>query len=263
MPSSINTTCPEALVIRPEEFAIYGIKSTMKAKILLTAVASCFIFHSAFAFEGRIRAALTRGGLATPLLYTAGTNCLRVEITASDRPYPVDLLALPSGDLTLLFPNNRTFVHAAAVPPMPAMPNPPIAGAMPAMPAMPPPMMKQMELATTGDKTNLLGLACEKFQIKQGGQTMDIWATTQLVPFQHYVQNQPHRFGPQRIEEKWGGLLAAKKLFPLLPSLEFDNGAEHYRFEVQSITPERVTPGDAEKLFQPPPGYHELRPLPF
>lgn len=235
----------------------------MKAKILRTAVVSCFIFHSAFAFEGRITAALTRGGLATRLLYTAGTNCLRVEVTGSDRPYPVDLLDLTSGELTLLFPNNRTFVNAAAVPQMPAMPNPPAAGGRPAMPAMPPPMMGKMELAATGDKTNLLGLACEKFQIKQGGQTMDIWATAQLVPFQPYVQNQPHRFGPQMIGEKWGGLLAAKKLFPLLASLKFDNGAERYRFEVQSITPERVTPDDAEKLFRPPPGYQELRPLPF
>jgi hypothetical protein len=259
MPSSINTTCPETPVIRPEEFAIYGIKWTMKTKILLT-VASCFIFHSTFAFEGRITAALTRGGRATPLLYTAGTNCLRVEVTASDRPNAVDLLDLPSGELTLLFPNNRRFVNAAAVPQMPAMPNLPTAGGMP---AIPPPMMGRMELTTTGDKTNLLGLACEKFQIKQGGQTMDIWATAQLVPFQPYVQNQPHRSGPQRIEEQWGGLLAAKKLFPLLASLKFGNGAEHYRFEVQSITPARFTPDDAEKLFQPPPGYQELRPLPF
>jgi len=238
----------------------------MKAKILLTVVASCLISHSAFAFEGRITAALTRGGLATRLLYTAGTNCLRVEVAASDRPYPVDLIDLRSGELTLLFPNNRTFVDAAAVPQLPATPNPPTAGgrpAMPAMPAMPPLMMEKTGLAATGDKTNLLGLACEKFQVKQGGQTMDIWATAQLVPFQPYVQNQRHHFGPQMIEEKWGGLLAAKKLFPLLASLKFDNGAEHYRFEVQSITPERVTPDDAKKLFQPPPGYQELRPLPF
>jgi Domain of unknown function (DUF4412) len=250
----------------------------MKTKTLITAfVSSFFILHSAFAFEGRIAAALTRGGQAMALLYTAGTNCLRVEVTASDRPNPVDLLDLPSGEMTLLFPNNRSFVHLKAasenassmprafpaMPQMPVMPNMPAAGGTSAMPIMPPPMMEKMELTATGNKTNLLGLACEKFQIKQRGETMEIWATAQLFPFQPYVQNQPHLSGPPMIEEQWGGLLAEKKLFPLLATLKFDNGAERYRFEVQSITPEKITSDDAAKLFQPPPDYQELRPRPF
>lgn len=58
----------------------------MKTKALITAVASFFLLHSAFAFQGRITVALTRGGQTTPLLYTVGTNCLRVEIAASDQP---------------------------------------------------------------------------------------------------------------------------------------------------------------------------------
>ena len=301
----------------------------MKTKALVTAfVASFFILHSAFAFEGRITASVTRGGQATPLLYTAGTNCLRMEVTASKRPNPVDLLDLPSGEMTLLYPGNRSFMHlkavsendstappgfpamppgigpqsqpmaappsigptnfpgmpaspvmpqmparpmmptASATPAMPQMPAPPTTPQMPAMPMMPPPpmmmgMIQAMELTATGDKTNLLGQACEKFQIKQRGETMDIWATAQLFPFQPYLQNQPHRFGPPMMEEQWGGLLTAKKLFPLLATLKYDNGTERYRFEVQSITPEKITPGDAAKLFQPPPNYRELQPLPF
>jgi hypothetical protein len=183
----------------------------MKTKTLITAVASFFMLHSALAFEGRITAALTRGGQATPLLYTAGTNCLRVEITAPDRPNPVDLLDLQSGEMTLLFPNNRSFVRLKAasenpssVPPgFPAMPQ------KPAMPMMPPPMIEKMELRATGEKTNLLGFACEKYEIKQRGQTMEIWATEQLFPFQPYQQNQPDRFGPRMIEEQWGDLLKA------------------------------------------------------
>jgi hypothetical protein len=283
----------------------------MKIKTLITAVASFFILHSALAFEGRITAALTRGGQATPLLYTAGTNCLRVEITAPDRSNPVNLLDFQSGEMTLLFPNNRSFVRLkqgsatvpvapVGVPPtgsgepgtdtrpafnpargvsgqrpetagetpvlpmpqMPAMPNMAAAGGMPAMPTMPPMMMGKMELTATGDKTNLLGLACEKFQIKQRGETMEIWATDQLFPFQPYVQNQPHRFGPRMIEEQWSELVKAKKLFPLLATLKFDNGMERYRFEVQSITPQKLTDADAQ-LFQPPSGYFEIQPLPF
>jgi hypothetical protein len=251
----------------------------MKTKTLIMAVASGFMLHSALAFEGRITAAITRGGQAMPLLYTAGTNCLRVEVMASDRPNPVDLLDLPSGEMTLLFPNNRSFVllneyggaHALARVPADASsagvgrearPTAPGQRAFPRpqMSSMPTPMMDKMELTATGDKTNLLGLVCEKFQIKQRGETMEIWATDQLFPFQPYVQNQPHHFAPRMIEEQWGDLLKEKKLFPLLAILKFDNGAERFRFEVKSVRPQKLTKDDM-KLFQPPDGYFEIQSL--
>ncbi|MFZ0826569.1 MAG: DUF4412 domain-containing protein [Verrucomicrobiia bacterium] len=311
---------------------------------------------STLAFEGRINAVLTRGNQTDTLLYTVGTDFVRVEMTTTNWPNPVDILDRNSGELTLLFPNNRSFVRLKPVtenssamppgfpqmpaglppgvgpqsppaglpampnlpapqgigptnlpgmpapPPMPAMPNlPPGAGLQsapggPAMPAMPPrpvmpnmpalppgvgpqpsavpgisgmpamPMMpgmtEKMELQATGQKTNLLGFACEQYEIKQRGETMEIWATDQLFPFQPYVQNQPHRFGPRMIEEQWPELVKAKKLFPLLATLKFDNGMERFRFEVQSITPEKLTAGD-EQLFQPPTNYFEIQPLPF
>jgi hypothetical protein len=144
----------------------------------------------------------------------------------------------------------------------PQMSASPGAPGMPAMPMMPPPMMEKMELKATGEKTNLLGFACEKFELKQRGETMEIWATDQLLPFQNYVRNQPHRFGPRMIEEQWAGLVKSKKLFPLLATLKFDNGTERFRFEVRSVTPQKLTDDDA-RLFQPPPDYHEIQPLPF
>lgn len=239
----------------------------MKAKTLVTAVCSCFVLHSALAFEGRITATLARGGQATLLLYTAGTNCLRVEVAASDRPNPVDLLDWASGQITLLFPNNGSFVRlkAAAEGVSSAPPG------FPAMPAMTP-MMGKIELTATGDKTNLLGFVCGKYEIKQHGELMEIWATDQLFPFQPYQQNQPHRFGPRMIEEQWGDLLKAKKLFPLLAVLRFEPpsppgtvappapGPERYRFEVKAVTPEAITDNS---LFQPPSGYQEIQPLLF
>lgn len=160
---------------------------------------------------------------------------------------------------------------------MPAMPNMPAGGGIPAMPAMPmmrPPMMEQMELKATGEKTNLLGFACEQYEIKLRGETMEIWATDQLFPFQPYMPNQPHRFGPQMIDQQWGGLLKAKKLFPLLAILRFGPppasagaapaapGPERYRFEVQSVTPQKLTAADARR-FQSPTNYFEIQPLPF
>jgi len=130
---------------------------------------------------------------------------------------------------------------------------------MPAMPMMP---MERIELKATGEKTNLLGFACEKFEIKQRGEVVEIWATDQLLPFQNYVRNQPPRFGPRMIEEQWAGLLTAKKLFPVRASLHFENGPERYRFELQFVTPEKLRDEDM-KLFQPPDGYFEIQPLPF
>jgi hypothetical protein len=293
----------------------------------------CCILNSAVclptpAFEGRINAAMTRGGQAEALLYTVGTNFLRVEITATNWPNAVDIVDRNSGGLTLFFPNNRSFVRLKPVaenysappgfpqmpsmlvmppmptrqsispinvsgmpaplptPSMPDMPNMPNlppgvgpqaagpgASVMPTMPGMsggmmhampmpPPPMMESMELRDMGQKTNLLGFACEQYELKQRGATMEIWATDQLFPFQPYIHNQPHRFGPRMLEEQWGELLKSRKLFPLLATLKFDNGAEHFRFEVQSVSPQKLQDEDM-KLFQPPAGYFEIQPLPF
>jgi len=274
----------------------FAISINMKFNLPLTAaVSSFFILHSAFAFEGRIQVTLTRGGQPAALLYTAGTNCLRVENTATNWPNPVDLLDRNSGALTLLFPNNRSFVHlppaadainapapgampmpmppgglppgvgpqagipSPSAPAMPQMPPMPAAGGMPAMPMMP---MEKLELKATGETTNLLGYSCARYEIKQRGETMEVWATDQLFPYQPYVQNQPHRFGPQMIEEQWGRLVQAQKLFPLLATLKFDNGPEHFRFEVKAVTPQKLTDEDL-KLFQPPDGYIEIEPFPF
>jgi len=302
----------------------------MTKRLFTLAALTILTYHSA-AFEGRLTATCTLGGQPTALLYTIGTNCLRLEVTGSTRPDPVDVLDRNTGELTLFYPHNRSFVHlpkaaesAAAptgfpvppgaglhpaspalptgVPPvigptnlpgMPAaptlpaglppgvgpqaqMPNAPGApvipqmpgapgmggmGAMPAMPMMPMPD-EAMELKATGEKTNLLGLACEQFEIKQRGELMEIWATRSLLPFQNYVRNQPPRFGPRMLEERWAGLLTEKKLFPLRASLRFENGPERFRFEVQAITPQKLKPEDAA-LFLPPQGYFEIQPLPF
>jgi hypothetical protein len=264
---------------------------------------------TAAAFEGRINAVMTRGNETNALLYTVGTTSLRVELTATNSdpsragwPNPVDILDRNTGALTLLFPNNRSFLHvkaatdaaATATPGPLGMPMPPGglppglrrdevatatqagigpqtpagpgAAGMPAMPAMPmpmmPDMMEKMELKATGQTTNLLGFACQRYELKQRGETLEIWATDQLPPYQPYVQNQPHRFGPRRIEEQWPELVKARKLFPLLAVLRSDRGPERFRFEVQSVTPQQLTDDDA-KLFQPPAGWMEIQPLPF
>ena len=269
----------------------------MKTKILLTVVFSFFILHSSFAaapaFEGRIRASVTRGGEAETFLYTIGTNCLRVERGETDRPYTVNLVHRDSGAVTLLFANNRSFVNlnsggahaptrvppdapsagvgSGALPtapgagalPMPSMPQMPqtMPGGMPAMPMMPMPGEKT-ELTATTATTNLLGYTCTRYELKARGEVMEIWATAALLPFPPYQANQRPRFGPRMIEEQWGGLVQEKKLFPLLATLKFENGPERLRYEVKSVTPGKLTDEEA-KLFSPPDGYQEIQPLPF
>jgi hypothetical protein len=278
------------------------------------ALASILILQPASTqpFEGRINATSTQGNQSQALLYTVGTNYLRLELTVTNWPNPVDIVDRQTATLTLLFPHNRSFVRLKpatenpstppgypqmpggvppvagsqrqppgapampsslppgvgpqarppAMPAMPNMPNMPAGGGMSAMPAMPMMPAEKMELKATGEKTNLLGYACEKFEIKQRGETMEIWATDQLLPFQNYVRNQTPRFGPRMIEEQWGGLVKARKLFPLRARLHFEDGAERYRFEVQSVTPQKLTEEDLQ-LFLPSAGYKEIEPLPF
>jgi len=296
----------------------------MRTKILFAlAVSSLVICHVAFAFEGRVSATLTRGGLAQNLLYTMGTNCLRIEQTDTNRPHARDLMNLQSGDIKLLFPHNRSFVRlqnsnnkVTDIPPappgvgnpepparpsgtpppmpqMPAMPPPPqmpsmpqtsqmppgvgpqsgasmpprpgMPGGMPSVPSMPMPMMpmEKAELVLTNGTTNLVGFACVHYELRHRGEIMEIWATEQLFPYQPYLENEPHRFGPQMIEEQWGKLIAEKKLFPLLAVLRFENGPERMRFEVKAITRQKINASDEVELFRPPSNYLEIQPLSF
>jgi hypothetical protein len=313
-------------------------------------------------FEGRINATLTRGGETQTLLYTIGTNQVRIERAETNWPHAKNIVNLDTGATTLLFPHNGTFVRLrqgsatvpvapVGVPPTgpvkpgadpgtffnpgpevfgqrpktagetPALPVPPTglppgigprtgppgrpdgapgaspspvvppgapvipnlpqlpaglppgigpqtasAGVVPGMPAMPMPMMPvpggKLELQATTNGMTILGLPCTRYELKQRGETMEIWATDKLPPFQPYLQNQPHHFGPRMIEEQWGGLLKARGLFPLLAILKFENGPERLRFEVKSVRTQKLDDKEG-KLFQPPAGYHELQPLPF
>ena len=69
------------------------------------------LMTSVHAFEGRLTAVLTRGGERQTIIYTVGTNTLRIERNETDRPYARNLIALDTGDVTLLFPHNRSFIR--------------------------------------------------------------------------------------------------------------------------------------------------------
>lgn len=166
-------------------------------------------------------------------------------------------------------PTNLPGFPAMPVMPAPPDPVPPSVGpqfqgaAAPGAPPLPMgPPGGGLELQATGELTNLLSYSCARYEIKQRGETMEIWATDQLGPFQAYLPAQPPAFGPPMIELQWSGLLSARKLFPLRAVLRADNGMERYRFEVQSVTA-RVLTEKERQGFQPPEGYVEIQPRPF
>lgn len=236
---------------------------------IVTLLSALWLLPSAFGFEGRVTVAITRGGEVQNVLYTAGTNFLRIECLDTNWPHARDIVNLQGDELTLLFPHNRSFVRLnsqMASPARPQFPSPGQPGTppqMPAMPMMPPPPAEKMELTKVGGTTNILGFTCVRYELKQRGQTMEIWATEQLFPYRPYLENQPHHAGLPMIEEQWGKWVAEKNMFPLMAVLKLQNGAERYRFEAKSVTPEKVRPEDETKLFAPPPGYQEIQPLPF
>lgn len=244
---------------------------------------------TAFAFEGRITVAISSGGETQTLLYTVGTNNMRIECVDTNLPHARNIVGLDSGAVTILFPHNRSFVRlknsglvnqSAANRPGAQGPatlspdsrqvmartnsvgmfSPPAAASMPEMPRLRPMPQKQAELTATDRMTNLLGVACRCYVLRQPGEVMEVWATDQLLSFQPYLQTQPHRFGPRMIEEQWGEILKVRKLFPMLAVLKSESGLERMRFAVKSVTREEIRNEEAQALFQTPPDYQETDP---
>lgn len=175
-------------------------------------------------------------------------------------------MSLPGGGLPPgLGPTNLPFMPNLPNPQMPQMPaappmptgfgtGPPTG--MPSLPTMPLPE-GPLELKATGEKANFLNYACSRYEIKQRGETMEIWATDSLLPFQPWLQKRYSRFRSRLLEECWGDLMNSRRLFPLQVTLKSENGTERMRFEVNAIVAEKIDDADGS-LFQIPPGYHEL-----
>src|SRR5579872_475057 len=65
-----------------------------------------------YAFEGRIQAAIIwNKSVAETYLYTIGTNQMRIERGEYGHPYPRNIVTLDTGDVTLLYPHDRSFVR--------------------------------------------------------------------------------------------------------------------------------------------------------
>ena len=237
----------------------------MRRPAVIRALSFAFIVGFTFSraaedgdFEGRITTTLTRGDETQTFLYTIGRGALCIERGETDKPHAKNIVNRNTGAMTLVFPHNRSFVRLKSGAPETAPSSPGIT-TMPMMPAMP---AEPLELKATGEKKDILGFPCVLYELTQRGERMAIWATDKLLPFQPWLPNQPASFGPRMMEERWGELLKEKKLFPLSATLKFESGPERLRFEVKSIKPEKITEVDTA-VFQPPPDYHEMRPLPF
>jgi hypothetical protein len=243
--------------------------------LVLVAAASLLGISAATAepFQGQIEAVVTRGEQSTRLLYTIGPETVRVEVVDPKTPAPVDLLDLKSGTLTLLFPHNHSFMRmksgrvdktsapAPGFPMRPSLPGAAAAPAIPPMPRMPAPGQQVEALKATGRKERILGFDCAQYEISERGETIAVWATVELVPFQNYRRDASPHYGPRLLEEEWAEQLAEEKIFPLRAVLHDETPNERFRFEVKSIRPAKVEKAEEkEKLFRPPADYSEIQP---
>ncbi len=119
-----------------------------------------------------------------------------------------------------------------------------------------------LELKATGEKTNLFGYSSSRYEIRQRGEIMEIWATDQLLPFQAYLPAQPPVASPPLLAHQWPAVLSARNLFPLSAVLRMEGGTERFRFEVQAVTPRKLNQKELEG-FRPPEGYVEIVPRLF
>jgi hypothetical protein len=69
---------------------------------------------STHAFEGTIETSLTRGNHSETVVYTMGTNQMHIARKETDRPYTQNIINLDTGEITLLFPRNGSYMRLAA-----------------------------------------------------------------------------------------------------------------------------------------------------
>jgi hypothetical protein len=225
-------------------------------------------------FEGRVDAVLMQNGMSEGLVFTVATNLLRVESTDTNRLHAWNVLDRETGSLTLFSPQTGSYMRLGETSDgpvtRPVFPPPAMPGGVPAQPgaagmgAMPMPAIQRqtLQLITTADTTNLVGYNCTHYRIVDGPETMDIWATADLVPFQPLNEFPPGRNNAYQLERAWGDLLKARNLFPLRAVLKLGDTQERLRFQVESVQPGAVVDTDG-KLFQPPAGYLLCPPPPF
>jgi hypothetical protein len=217
------------------------------------------------------------------LIYPHNHSFVRLKSATNPAKSPPEFPPVPEGTPPMPNPNlwpkpSGPSPATIGPPPLPNLPS-----NLPAMPSMPAgigPLAKSggtmamprsptmagpkedLELTDSGVTTNYLGYDCTRFELKQRGFSMELWATKDLLPYYPWRQNPPPAIVPNLTEQQWPGLLRARGLFPLRASLKQDNGTEQMRFEVQFIRKEQITDPDGQ-WFQPPGDYHEIEPPPF
>ena len=206
-------------------------------------------------FVGRIETKIAIGGDLQYIVYTAGTNMIRIERTDTDRPWPLNLMDRTTGERTILYPHNRSYIKLKE--PTPNRDQVSRSG-FPGMPAIMA-TAEPRQLVATGDTTNLLGFTCERFEIKQGIERMTVYAADIGLSFASWRQHAQPALDLRGLEEQWGSTIAGKNMFPLQAVLIIDDQHELLRYDVTSITTQK-TGDQLPCLFVPPPDYQEISP---
>ncbi len=267
------------------------VKTSFKTIIAVLAVGGVFPLSNLCA-QGMIEARLTVGERVTDLRYSRQGDIVRIEEKRATAPSPpVTLLNVKTGDATICFRHNSTFLRipsarlSAKLPvpglPMaePAMhptgqPAPAVEG-MPAFPAMPevpgsPPMpafpgmsgqLPAANLERAGESRSLHGVNCAKYTASDPEEgTLEVWAADDLFPFFLPLHEAPRDRGRREFVESWPEMIREQGLFPMLATLRMeDRDTVVLRFEVTAF--DRETEGVGP--FEVPKNFSETAPSTF
>jgi hypothetical protein len=105
----------------------------------------------------------------------------------------------------------------------------------------------------TGEKANILGYSCEKYEVTTSKGVTDIWATDQLGMFGGLSMGGAPGRHSSAAPQEWESVIKGSGFFPLRV-VTSEGGKEKFRLEVTSV--DKMSLPDS--LFMPPDGWRKF-----
>jgi Domain of unknown function (DUF4412) len=198
-------------------------------------------FAAPSTFEGKVRFEITTGKTALPMTYVIKGDLVRMEVETPGGQTAVMLMDLAKHEMTMLIPQQKMYmVHP--------LPDPAAAAGPTQAPGNPP------DVQRTGQFETILGYKCEKFTVKSGANTAEIWAAEGLGVFLNPGMGGPMGRGRAAPRNAWESELASRGFFPLRVVNRDAEGREVFKMEATAVD----TAKPADSLFAPPPDYKKF-----
>jgi len=192
-------------------------------------------------FAGKVRFEITTGTTTMPMTYVIKGQLVRTEIQTPNGQTAVMLIDLAKREMTMLIPQQKMYM----VHPLPD----PAAGAAPTQTQGSPP-----DIQATGEFDTILGCKCQKFTVKSGNSSTDIWAAEGMGVFLNPAGGGMMGRGRAAPRSAWEAEMAQRGSFPMRVVSHDAAGNQTFKMEATAI--DTTTPDDA--LFAPPPDYKKF-----